>query len=57
MDCVRKKQTSKILPIFIDKILPEGLRGRELEMVAVILRTVMISFFKLDEKFDRMEFN
>lgn len=54
---VRMKNSKKILPLFLDKILPEELSGRELQLTSAIMRLVQISFFQLEDNFDRMELN
>ena len=54
MDLVRKKKPKEILDLFNTKILPDGLSEKEASMVSVVLKLVMISFYQLDENFDRM---
>lgn len=57
IDYVRKKETHKILPLFLEKILPEGFKGGQSIAVGVIMRLIMLCIVDLDENFDRMELN
>jgi hypothetical protein len=55
MDLIRKKNTSKILDILIDRILPEGLSGEEKETTACLMKFAYQAFFDIDQNFNRLD--
>ena len=57
MDLIRKKNTSKILDILIDKILPEGLSGEEMETTSCLIKFAYQAFFDIDQSFNRLEWS
>ena len=55
MDLIRKKQTSKLVEILTDKIVPEGLIDQEKETTCCLLRLTYQAFFDIDQGFNRIE--